>query len=239
MSRGDGVFVKPARDVLPSEPIHHMTDLSIHRLARTGICFMAAFACLGLALAAPLRVAVNDPLYSPLLDVELGPEQMVAPGAGWPYLFQAREGTTVVLGHLHWRPKQPEPVVFTTRSFDGRKTWSEWRPAAGQGAGPVTEGAVVQLKDGRILIFDVYAYHVGEKIFQGKRWISRDGWKTVSAAEPIRVSVPGARTDGMVDDRFHGSISGARWWCCRAAICWRQRMVVSRRIRLPSSICPR
>lgn len=144
---------------------------------------------------------VYDPLNAPALHVDLGPEQLVARGAGWPYLFQTAEGTTVVLGHMHWVPKQSEPVVFTTRSFDGRKTWQEWKPAPSQGAGPVTEGTVVQLKDGRILIFDVYAYHVGNKVFQGKRWISRDGWKTVSGPEPTRVSVPQAKVDGMVDDR--------------------------------------
>jgi hypothetical protein len=116
-------------------------------------------------------------------------------------LFQTQEGTTVVYGHMHWLPKKSEPVVFTRRSFDGRKTWQEWTPSSGQGAGPVSEGATVQLKDGRILIFDVYAYHVGDKVFQGKRWISRDGWKTVSGPETTRVSVPPAKADGMVDDR--------------------------------------
>ena len=143
----------------------------------------------------------EDPLNQPAAIVELGPERMVAPGGGWPYLFQAREGTTVVLGHRHWLPGKPEPVVFTTRSFDQRETWQEWKPSVAQQAGPVTEGAVVQLKDGRILIFDVYAYHLGKKVFGGKRWISRDGWRTVEGPETITFSVPDARVDGMVDDR--------------------------------------
>ena len=135
----------------------------------------------------------------PAVPVKLGPEELVARDAGWPYLFQAAEGTTVVLGHRHWVPKHPEPVVFTVRSFDGRKTWETWEPA--QGPGPVTEGTAVQLKDGRILIFNVYAYHVGGRVFEGKRWVSRDGWKTVSGPETIRVTVPEAKVDGMVDDR--------------------------------------
>lgn len=137
----------------------------------------------------------------PPVRVKLGPEQLIVPGAGWPFLFQAREGTTVVLGQHHWIPKQPEPVVFTTRSFDGRKTWETWTPPAGSGPGPVTEGTVVQLRDGRILIFDVYAYHRGDKQFAGKRWVSTDGWRTVSGPEATRVTLPQARVDGMVDDR--------------------------------------
>src|SRR6476646_6373868 len=75
------------------------------------------------AMRASDPVADRDPLYNPALKVELGPERVVAPGAGWPYLFQAREGTTVVFGHVRWIPKQPHPIVFTTRSFDGRNTW--------------------------------------------------------------------------------------------------------------------
>jgi len=147
----------------------------------------------------PVRAA--DPLYAPLIKVELGPEQIVAPGAGWPYLFQSQEGTTVALGHVKWIPKQPNPIVFTTRSFDGRKTWEPWNPPADQGPGPVTEGTVAQLKDGRILILDVYARHLGNKVFEGRRWLSHDGWKTVTGPETIRISVPGVKTDGLFDDR--------------------------------------
>jgi len=153
------------------------------------------------ALGASPGVRAEDPLNRPPIVVELGPEHLIAAGAGWPYLFQASEGTTVVFGHHHWVPHQPDPVVFTTRSFDGRKTWQPWTPSAEQQAGPVTEGTAVQLRDGRILILDVYAYHVGNKVFEGKRWISRDGWKSVSGPEPIRFSVPGAQLAGMVDDR--------------------------------------
>ena len=156
---------------------------------------IAVFLCLSV-----LPTQASDPLFAPSIQVELGPEQMVAPGAGWPYLFQSREGTTVVLGHVKWMPKSPHPIHFTVRSFDERKTWEPWTPAPEQGTGPMTEGVAVQLKDGRILIFDVYAEHTRNRIFEGKRWISRDGWKTVSGPESISVSVPKAEISG-VDDR--------------------------------------
>jgi hypothetical protein len=109
-------------------------------------------------------IHASDPLFAPSFHVELGPEQMVAPGAGWPYLFQSREGTTVVLGHVKWIPKSDYPIHFTVRSFDERKTWEPWTPSPDQGVGPMTEGVAVQMKDGRILIFDVYAEHLQDRI---------------------------------------------------------------------------
>lgn len=151
------------------------------------------------AIAEPLILA-TDPLYTPLLTVDLGPEAMVAPGAGWPYLFQAKEGTTVALGHVRWLPKVAEPIVFMTRSFDGRRTWEEWKPAKGQPI-PITEGSAVQLKDGRILLLDVYAYHKGNNRFEGRAWFSNDGWKTLFGPETIKVTVPGAQTENIFDDR--------------------------------------
>src|SRR4051812_22206324 len=154
--------------------------------------FWAGLLCISAQITPPLHAA--DPLNAPALKIELGPEQLVAPGAGWPYLFQTAEGNAVVLGHVKWLPKKPDPLVFTTRSFDARRTWQPWTPSAEQGAGPITEGSAVQLSDGRILIFDVYAYLSDDHVFKGRRWISNDGWKTVSGPEPTQVSVPGIQT---------------------------------------------
>ena len=173
----------------------HFSTLSPLILQTGSWLTVTVFLCLS-----ALAIQASDPLFAPSLQVELGPEQIVAPGAGWPYLFQSSEGTTVVLGHVKWIPKSPYPIHFTVRSFDERKTWEPWTPGPRQGVGPMTEGVAVQMKDGRILIFDVYAEHLRERVFQGKRWISRDGWRTVSGPESIRVSVPKAEISG-VDDR--------------------------------------
>src|ERR1043165_5198293 len=123
------------------------------RSRRVVLCRLAFF--VGSVVAAG---AANAPSELPPIYAELGPEQLIMRGGGWPYLFHGQDGTTVVLGHLHWLPGKPEPLVFTTRSFDHRQSWQEWKPSPGQGVGPVTEGSAVQLDDGRILIFDVYAY---------------------------------------------------------------------------------
>ena len=173
----------------------HFSRLSPLILPTVSWLPITVFLCLSV-----LPIRASDPLFAPSVQVELGPEQMVAPGAGWPYLFQSNKGTTVVLGHVKWIPKSPFPIHFTVRSFDERKTWEPWTPSPEQGVGPMTEGVAVQMKDGRILIFDVYAEHLREKLFQGKRWISRDGWRTVSGPESILVSVPKAEISG-VDDR--------------------------------------
>ena len=82
-----------------------------------------------------LPIQASDPLFVPSIHVNLGPEQIVAPGAGWPYLFQSSEGTTVVLRHVKWIPKCPYPIHFTVRSFDERKTWEPWTPSPEQGVG--------------------------------------------------------------------------------------------------------
>ena len=141
----------------------------------------------------------------PPLKVDLEPEQVIAPGGGvWPYLFQTAEGNTVVYSHLGWPKNSLIPDVVTTRSFDGRKTWEAWKPTEGQGPGPITEGAAVQLKDGRILIFDNHVYYkpeLGEMIYTGKRWTSTDGWKTVTGPEISRYHVPVGNTQGRYDDR--------------------------------------
>src|SRR4051812_39768509 len=87
------------------------------------------------AVAARAAVSQIEPL-----KVTLGPEQVIAKGVPWPYLVQLRDGTTIMLGHIRWPEGGKYPIHYTTVSRDGRKTWTEWKPGAGQGAGPITEG---------------------------------------------------------------------------------------------------
>jgi hypothetical protein len=130
----------------------------------------------------------------------LGPEQPIAEGVPWPYLFHSREGSTVVFGHIGWPPGGKYPIHYTTRSLDGRKTWQEWKPGPEHGRGPITEGSAVQLRDGRCLLFDVHAQHMGNKKFQTSYWISKDGFKTIEGPFPYSFPLPQAALDNY-DDR--------------------------------------
>src|SRR6185312_7094849 len=131
------------------------------------------------------------------LRIELGSEQLVAPGVPWPYLFHAREGTTIVLGHIGWPPGGKYPIHYTSRSFDGRKTWQEWKLSNERGRGPITEGSTVQLRDGSILLFDVHAEHTGGKRFEANFWISKDGFRTLEGREKYSFVLPEAEVNSF------------------------------------------
>src|SRR5262245_39214058 len=109
----------PAEGTLMKRTHGHFNTLR-HLILRTA---SFSFPIAAFLFLSALVLQASDPLFAPSLQVELGPENTVVPGAGWPYLFQSSEGTTVVLGHVKWIPKSPYPIHFTMRSFDGRKTW--------------------------------------------------------------------------------------------------------------------
>jgi len=154
--------------------------------------FLGGIAASGLLGAAELPKSV--------LRVELGPEQLIAAGVPWPYLLHTREGTTVLLGHIGWPPGGKYPIVYTAQSFDGRKTWQEWKPGPQHGRGPITEGSSVQLRDGRILLFDVHAEHVGGKRFEASYWTSNDTFHTLQAPQKYSFVLPEAEINSF-DDR--------------------------------------
>jgi hypothetical protein len=148
-------------------------------------------------LAMPLSSA--EPA-KPSLRVTLGVEKSIAPEVRWPYLFQSREGATLLLGLVSWPPGGKYPVTYTARSFDGRKTWQEWKLDKERGRGPITEGSAVQLRDGRILLFDVHAEHTGNKHFEASFWESTDGLKTLQGPRQYSFTLPEAEVKSF-DDR--------------------------------------
>ncbi|MEO7652515.1 MAG: sialidase family protein [Bryobacteraceae bacterium] len=150
-------------------------------------------------LGAPFVLAAAE-MPKAALGIDLGAEQLVAPGVPWPYLFQAREGTTVVFGHIGWPPGGRYPIHYTSRSFDGRKTWQEWKHGPEHGRGPITEGSAVQLRDGRCLLFDVHAEHVGNKRFETSFWTSKDAFRTLQGPAKYSFVIPEAEVNGF-DDR--------------------------------------
>lgn len=134
------------------------------------------------------------------LKVTLGPEQAIAPGVPWPYLTQLRDGTSIIFGHRAWPPGGKYPIHYTGVSHDGRKTWQEWKHEPKHGKGPITEGTAVELRDGRLLVFDVHAEHVGNKRFVHNYWVTRDGFRTVDGPHPYSLTLPDAEVNGF-DDR--------------------------------------
>ena len=130
----------------------------------------------------------------------MGAEQLIAPDVRWPYLFQSREGATLLLGLVNWPPGGKYPVTYTARSFDRGKTWLEWKLDKERGRGPITEGSAVQLPDGRILLFDVHAEHTGNKRFEASYWVSTDGLKTLQGPRQYSFSLPAAEVKSF-DDR--------------------------------------
>jgi len=153
----------------------------------------------GFTLAGAAGAAVS-PIQP--LKVSLGPEQMVARGVPWPYLVQLRDGTTILLGHVRWPPGGKYPIHYTAVSRDGRKTWTEWKPNSDQGAGPITEGSAVQLRSGPLLVFNVHAEHIGNKVFETNYWITRDSYRTLEGPLKFRFSLPEADLDGHDDRGF-------------------------------------
>lgn len=134
------------------------------------------------------------------LQVSLGPEQLIAEEVAWPYLFHSREGVTTLFGHVRWPAGGRYPIHYTARSFDGRKTWQEWKPGPEHGRGPITEGTAVQLRDGRCLLLDVHVEHIGNKRFETNYWVSRDGFKTIQGPMKFGFHLPQAAI-GTFDDR--------------------------------------
>jgi len=137
----------------------------------------------------------------PQLQITVEPEIQLLSGAVQPYLFRSAKGTLVVQGHgpypLHYSlpPRNVFPgLPVTATSRDGGQTWSLWTPGEGQDQGPIIEGAVLQLRDGRIRIFDWIADGpTPDGNFIGQLWDSTDEWQTVQGPTPFQVHLPQAK----------------------------------------------
>src|SRR5262249_21230506 len=92
------------------------------------------------------------------------------------------------------------PIHYTSRSFDGRKIWQEWKLSLERDRGPITEGSSVELRDGRSLLFDVHAEHKGNKRFEANFWTSKDGFKTLEGPQTFSFVLPQAEVNSF-DDR--------------------------------------
>ena len=109
------------------------------------------------------------------LETRVGAQTVVIEGAIFPYMTTTQEGTIIVVGTVlrpnpesYTGPNYPRDIPRTVRSTDGGKTWELWSPTEEQGDGPIISGSTLQLRSGRILIFDYYSRFIGDGRFQGQ-----------------------------------------------------------------------
>lgn len=133
------------------------------------------------------------------LKITVGPEHVILSKAIQPFMFQSRDGTLVVQGQA------PAPHDFvapkyvwgwypgTVRSTDGGKTWTAWKPAEGQGLGPIFEGTAAEFKDHTIVILSRLA-KTSEPAgsFVSDLWESHNDWQTLEGPLHARLDVPDA-----------------------------------------------
>ena len=150
------------------------------------------------------------------LGIRVGPQTVVMEDAIFPYMTTTREGTIIVVGTVlrpnpesYTGPNYPRDIPRTVRSADGGKTWELWYPTEEQGDGPIISGCTLQLRSGRILIFDYYSRFIGDGRFQGQVWHSDDQWQTVTPS-PYIAHVPRAKPN-LGDDRGDTVPTGILW----------------------------
>ena len=134
------------------------------------------------------------------LHIEVEPEVEVLSGGLQPFLFRSSFGTLVVQAQLP-RPfgtPQPEKNIFpgivpTIVSRDEARTWSIWQPTDEQQPGPITEGAIVELSDGKVRIFNWIADGPNpDGSYTGTMWDTFDDWQTLIGPKPFRIDLPQA-----------------------------------------------
>lgn len=172
-------------------------------------CMM--FLLVHLSPAVGAAKSVQEPL-----EIRVGPQTVVLEDAIFPYMTTTREGTIIVVGTVlrpnpesYTGPNYPRDIPRTVRSIDGGKTWELWSPTKEQGDGPIISGCTLQLRSGRILIYDYYSRHIGDGRFQGQVWHSDDQWQTVTPS-PYIAHVPRAKPN-LGDDRGDTVPTGILW----------------------------
>ena len=175
-----------------------------------------SIACLLAFWAHPTPAAGAGKRAQEPLEILVGPQTVVMEDAIFPYMTTTREGTIIVVGTVlrpnpesYTGPNYPRDIPRTVRSADGGKTWILWSPTEEQGDGPIISGCTLQLRSGRILIFDYYSRFIGDGRFQGQVWHSDDQWQTVTPS-PYIAHVPRAKPN-LGDDRGDTVPTGILW----------------------------
>lgn len=163
---------------------------------------MSARFLLGLPFAILLSAAGYDNV-----SLTVGPERIIIPRGLQAYVYQARNGTLVAQGALPL-PDGSEPPTpcsgwypATIRSTDKGQTWTEWKPAATAGRGPIFEGTGMELQDGTTVLLNRFAEGPdakGDAVTQ--RWTSTDQWKTLQGPYESRLHLPRVNAKNRADN---------------------------------------
>ena len=144
------------------------------------------------------------------LEIRVGPQTVVMEDAIFPYMTTTRETTIIVVGTVlrpnpesYTGPNYPRDIPRIVRSTDGGKTWALWFPTDEQGDGPIISGCTLQLRSGRILIYDYYSRHIGDGRFQGQVWHSYDQWQSVTRSPYVAHVARGQAEPGGRPGRYH------------------------------------
>ena len=161
---------------------------------------------LRLLLAIPLAGLLTAAGYDNV-SISVGPERIIIPRGLQAYVYQAKNGTLVVQGAVPL-PDGSEPPTpcsgwypATIRSTDKGQTWSEWKPPASVGRGPIFEGNGVELQDGTTILLNRFAEGPdakGDVVTQ--RWTSTDQWKTLQGPFESRLHLPRVNAKNRADN---------------------------------------
>ncbi len=137
----------------------------------------------------------------------VGPERIIIPKGLQAYVYQAADGTLVAQGAVP-QPDGSEPPTpcegwnpATIRSTDKGQTWTEWKPAASAGRGPIFEGAGLETRAGTTIVLSRFA---GGPDANGDvvttRWTSADRWKTLQGPFESKLHLPRVNSKNRADN---------------------------------------
>jgi len=138
--------------------------------------------------------------------LQVSAPQVIREGAMFPFLWKLQDGSALLEvskgARTYRRPggfeyQQQDPAFLV--SHDGFKTWQPWEAASSVKELPWFEGSALQLRDGRVLMFEYIAHKVSHGEYEGRVWQSSAQWKNLSGPERFRLSVPQYEEKGASD----------------------------------------
>ncbi len=157
-----------------------------------------------LVLALSVNLLAQD---TARFHIEIDQPQLIRSSALFPYLWLLKDGSALLEvskgSRIYKRPggfeyRQQDPAFLVSR--DHLKSWQPWSEAEHLTEQPWFEGAVLQLRDGSVLMFEYIAHKVSKGNYEGRMWRSSAGWETLDGPIPFTLSVPRYEETGGSDE---------------------------------------